>query len=77
VAKSEPQALSVGALAKRWGLSPEQVISLIRSGELRALVLPKASRYQQKVVIPLTAVLEFEQRRSGTGVADRGTEGEG
>lgn len=57
--------LTPPTLGKRWGVAPEKVIELIRSGELRAINLAtNANGIRPRWHIPLAAVEAFEQARS-------------
>ena len=47
-------------LAKQWGCSPETVLSLIKSGRLRAYTLSPPSSKRPRWRIPPGAVSEFE-----------------
>jgi hypothetical protein len=51
-------------LAKIWGCSPEKILALIRSGELRALNLASRLGGQPRYRIDLSAVREFELSRT-------------
>lgn len=64
--KEQPKsAFSVGALAKRWGVSPERVRSLVEAGKVPgAFVIPSAGRYGRAIRISKEAVLEVESRWS-------------
>ena len=53
-------------LAKCWRVKAEKIIAWIRRGELRAFdvsATPGVGRPQYR--IPIDAIVEFEQRRSG------------
>lgn len=71
-------ALSIGQLAKRWGISADRVRRLIDSGALpEAFKLPSAGRYGSAIRIPLAAIVKAESRwrmseRSSTGAPRRG-----
>ena len=55
------QALTVGQLAKRWGVSADRVRQLIRNGQLPGtFTIPSAGRYGATVKIPLVTVLKVE-----------------
>jgi hypothetical protein len=56
-------ALSIGQLAKRWRLSPTRVRGLVDSGLLPgSFAVPAAGRYGKAIRIPLSAVLQAEEK---------------
>jgi hypothetical protein len=55
------QALTVGQLARRWGVSVDRVRQLVRAGHLPgAFTIPSAGRYGATVKVPLDTVLRVE-----------------
>src|SRR5262249_30212442 len=55
------QALTIGQLARRWGVSPDRVRELVESGLLPgAFSIPSAGRYGATLKVPLTTVLQVE-----------------
>ena len=55
------QSLSVGQLARRWGVSADRVRRLIDAGHLPgAFTIPSAGRYGATLKIPLVAVIQAE-----------------
>jgi hypothetical protein len=55
------QALTVGQLARRWGISPDRVRQLVNSGQLPgAFTIPSAGRYGATVKVPLTTIIRAE-----------------
>ena len=56
-------AYSIGQLAKRWGVSPERIKSLVDSGKLPgAFLIPSAGRYGAALRIPRQTVDAIEQQ---------------
>jgi hypothetical protein len=56
------QSLSVGQLARRWGVSADRVRKLVSSGQLPgAFTIPSAGRYGAAVKVPLATVLQVEE----------------
>jgi excisionase family DNA binding protein len=51
-------------VAQRWGISPEKVITWIRSGELRALNAATRPGGRPRYLIDEADLAEFESRRS-------------
>jgi hypothetical protein len=49
-------------LADRWGVSCDKVLSLVRSGELRAVNISEG-RQRARYLIDLADIEEFERRR--------------
>ena len=57
--QTQPDALSPGQLARRWGLAVDRVRRLIESGHVPgAFKIPAAGRYGETIRIPLAAVLQ-------------------
>lgn len=55
------QTLTVGQLAKRWGISRDHVRQLIEGGHLGGVFsIPSAGRYGSVTKIPLDSVLQAE-----------------
>jgi hypothetical protein len=55
-------ALTVGQLAKRWGVSADRVRQLVQSGRLPgAFTIPSAGRYGATVKIPLATITQAEE----------------
>ena len=55
--------MTVGQLAKHWGVSRGRVHSLIDDGQLLGVfVIPSTGRYGKTVKIPLASVLDAEAR---------------
>ena len=53
-------------LGKRWGIKPERVIAMIRSGELRGFDISKTPGVgRPRYRVTPDAIIEFEQKRSG------------
>jgi hypothetical protein len=53
--------LTVGQLARRWGVSADRVRRLVEGGHLPgAFTIPSAGRYAATVKIPLATVVQFE-----------------
>jgi hypothetical protein len=60
--KIRPEALTIGQLATRWGVSPERVRALIEDGKLQgAFQIPSAGRYGATIKIPIAAILDVER----------------
>ncbi len=60
--QTQCEALSVGQLAKRWGVSTDRIWQLIRAGHLpEAFTIPSAGRYGETTKIPLRAVVGAEE----------------
>ena len=60
--KSKCGALTIGQLAKRWGISPDRARGLVETGQLPgAFVIPSVGRYGATLKIPLSSVLQVEQ----------------
>ena len=68
-------ALSIGQLAKRWRLSPTRVKGLVDNGLLPgSFAVPAAGRYGTAIRIPLSTVLQAEEKWTvgrHTGHADQ------
>jgi hypothetical protein len=55
------QTLTIGQLAKRWGVSADRVRKLVLGGQLPgAFTIPSAGRYGATVKVPLATVLQVE-----------------
>jgi excisionase family DNA binding protein len=55
------QTLTIGQLARRWGISRDHVRQIIQDGHLRGVFsIPSAGRYGAVVKIPLDSVLQAE-----------------
>ncbi len=60
--KTQRGALSVGQLARRWGLGPDRVRRLVESGLLPgSFKVPSAGKYGEAIRIPLSTILQAEQ----------------
>ena len=58
---SQPQTLTVGQLARRWGVSVDRVRGLVEGGHLPgAFTIPSAGRYGATLKIPLATVIQVE-----------------
>jgi hypothetical protein len=58
---TQREALSVGQLARRWGISVDRVRRLVQGGHLPgAFTIPSAGRYAATVKIPLATVIQVE-----------------
>jgi hypothetical protein len=54
-------ALTVGQLARRWGVSADRVRQLVQSGRLPgAFTIPSAGRFGATVKIPLASIARVE-----------------
>lgn len=62
--------LSPPRLAKLWGCSPETVLGLIRSGQLRAFTLSPPGCMRPRWRIPAEAVKEFEGAHTACPVSE-------
>ena len=59
----ESEALSVSALARRWGIGPERVRALVRSGRLPGVLrIPSAGKFRDTIKIPVAAVRQAEEQ---------------
>jgi hypothetical protein len=59
--RNTAQALTVGQLARRWGVSVERVRQLVASGQLPgAFTIPSAGRYGATLKVPLDTVIRVE-----------------
>jgi hypothetical protein len=59
--QAQCQALTIGQLAKRWGVSADRVRKLVLGGHLPgAFTIPSAGRYGATVKVPLATVLQVE-----------------
>ena len=56
------EALSIGQLAKRWGVSADRVRGLVETGQLPgSFKVPSVGRYGEAVKVPLATVIQAEQ----------------
>lgn len=56
------ETISVGQLAKRWGLGVARIRHLVESGQIPAAFrIPSSGRFGQAVRIPLASVIALEQ----------------
>ena len=56
------EALSIGQLAKRWGVSADRVRGLVETGQLPgAFKVPSVGRYGEAIKVPLATVMQAEQ----------------
>jgi hypothetical protein len=61
--KAQREAVSIGQLAKRWGIGASRVRQLINGGFLPGtFAIPSAGRNGEAVRIPLTDVIDAETR---------------
>ena len=57
--------MTIGLVAKRWGVSRGRVQSLVDAGDLRgAFLIPSSGRYGETLKIPYESVLEAESEWS-------------
>jgi hypothetical protein len=54
----------VPVLAAEWGISPDQVLRLIRAGELAAVNVALRTNSRPRYVIDRAEIERFEKRRS-------------
>ena len=67
------QSLSVGQLARRWGVSADRVRKLVSTGLLPgAFTIPSAGRYGATVKVPLATVLQVEAEDWAVAPAKQG-----
>ena len=60
--RSEPTALTIGQLAKRWAVAPTRVRQLVEAGHLEGVFrIPSAGKYGETVKIPLDSIIQTEQ----------------
>ena len=60
--KTKRETLTVGQLAKRWGVAPKRVAELIRNGSLKGtFAIPSSGRFGKTTKIPLATVMEAEK----------------
>lgn len=60
---TEPQMLTVGQLAKRWGVGADRIRKLIDAGFLPGTFrIPAAGRYGETTKIPLRIITDVEQQ---------------
>ena len=56
------EALSIGQLAKRWGVSADRVRGLVKTGQLPgSFKVPSVGGYGEAVKVPLATVIQAEQ----------------
>lgn len=67
----EPQTLTPPKLARRWGVAPDKVTALIRSGQLAAINLALNPRGRARWRIYLSEVLRFEEARANRAPAPK------
>ena len=59
--QTECQTLTVGQLARRWGVSAARIRKLVESGLLPgSFTIPSAGRYGATLKIPLATVIQVE-----------------
>ena len=59
--QAECQTLTVGQLARRWGVGADRIRQLVEGGFLAgAFTIPSAGRYGATLKIPLAAVIQVE-----------------
>jgi hypothetical protein len=59
--RAQSQTLTIGQLARRWGVSVDRVRKLVQGGRLPgAFAIPSAGRYGATVKVPLATVLQLE-----------------
>ncbi len=59
---AQHSAMTIGQIAKRWGVSRGRVQSLVDDGKLRGVfVIPSSGRYGETMKIPYEAVVEAEE----------------
>ena len=67
------QTLTIGQLAKRWGVSADRVRKLVLGGQLPgAFTIPSAGRYGATVKVPLATVLQVEAEDWAVAPAKQG-----
>ena len=55
------QTLTIGQLARRWGISTDRVRTLVTNGQLPdAFTIPSVGRYGATIKIPLATVIQLE-----------------
>jgi len=64
LATERREKLTPPKLAESWGISPDKVLSWIRSGELRAVNVATDRRSRPRYLIDAQAIEEFELARS-------------
>ena len=61
--QTQLDAMTPGQLAKRWGVSVARVRNLVESGRIPgAFRIPSVGRFGETVKIPVSSVVEVEQR---------------
>lgn len=61
--RTERSAMTIGQLAKHWGVGRDRVDGLIADGQLLGVfAIPSTGRYGETVKIPLASVVEAEAR---------------
>lgn len=59
---TERGALSIGQLARRWGLGAERIRRLVENGLLPgAFKVPSAGKYGEAIRIPLSTIMQAEK----------------
>jgi hypothetical protein len=58
-----PQKMTPPKLAKLWGVSPDKILTWIRSGELRAVNVATDSNSRPRYLIDQRAIEQFEATR--------------
>src|SRR6516165_3445345 len=58
--KTNCEFLTVGQLAKRWGVGPARVHQLVQEGHLRSFRIPSSGRYGKTIKIALDSVHRLE-----------------
>ncbi len=58
-----PNKLTPPQLASTWGVTPEKILNLIRSGDLRAVNISSGKR-RARYLIDEADIAEFETRRA-------------
>ena len=59
--QSKCLSLTVGQLARRWGVSADRIRQLVQSGYLAGVfTIPSAGRYGATLKIPLSTVIQLE-----------------
>lgn len=60
-AKTHLEFLTVGQVAKRWGVSPSRIHQLINCGLIPGVFrIPSSGRYGETIKIPFSSVLRLE-----------------
>lgn len=66
---TERSKLTPPQLAKRWGVSDEKVLNLIRDGELRAINVSSGTQ-RARYLIDEVDIADFEKRRATRPLPD-------